>query len=97
MHRNADSALKLGQARGAAICGAFAVAPQIFEYAPREVKQAVAGTGAAQKEQVQWMVRKLLNLSGELAPDAADALAIALCHAHARRLKGLELGRGSAP
>ena len=86
MHRNADSALKLGQARGAALSGTFAVSPRVFEYAPREVKLAVVGTGGAQKEQVQLMVRRLLNLSGPLGADAADALAIALCHAHARNL-----------
>lgn len=88
MHRNADSALKLGQARGAALSGTFAVRPRVFEYAPREVKLAVVGTGGAQKEQVQLMVRRLLNLSGSLGADAADALAIALCHAHARTLDG---------
>ena len=88
MHRNADSALKLGQARGAALSGTFAVQPRVFEYAPREVKLAVVGTGGAQKEQVQLMVRRLLNLSGPLGADAADALAIALCHAHSRNLNG---------
>ena len=86
MHRNADSALKLGQARGAALSATFAVRPRVFEYAPREVKLAVVGTGAAQKEQVQLMVRRLLNLTGRLGADAADALAIALCHAHSRKL-----------
>jgi crossover junction endodeoxyribonuclease RuvC len=89
MHRNADSALKLGQARGAALCGSFVVAPRIFEYSPREVKQGVVGTGAAQKEQVQLMVKHLLKLSGALAPDAADAIAIALCHAHTRYMQAL--------
>jgi crossover junction endodeoxyribonuclease RuvC len=89
MHRNADSAIKLGQARGAALCGSFAVLPRVFEYAPREIKLAVVGTGAAQKEQVQMMVKQLLKLSGDVAPDAADALAIALCHAHTRHMQGL--------
>jgi crossover junction endodeoxyribonuclease RuvC len=89
MHRNADSALKLGQARGAALSATFAVRPRTFEYAPREVKLAVVGTGAAQKDQVQLMVRRLMNISGPLAEDAADALAIALCHAHSRKLFGL--------
>lgn len=88
MHRNADSALKLGQARGAALSATFAVRPRVFEYAPREVKLAVVGTGGAQKEQVQLMVRQLLNLTGPMGPDAADALAIALCHAHSRGLSG---------
>lgn len=86
MHRNADSALKLGQARGAALSATFAVRPRVFEYAPREVKLAVVGTGGAQKEQVQLMVRRLLNLTGRMGADAADALAIALCHAHSRGL-----------
>jgi crossover junction endodeoxyribonuclease RuvC len=89
MHRNADSALKLGQARGAALSATFAVRPRVFEYAPREVKLAVVGTGGAQKEQVQVMVKRLLSISGPLTDDAADALAIALCHAHSRRLQGL--------
>ena len=89
MHRNADSALKLGQARGAALSATFAARPRVFEYAPREVKLAVVGTGSAQKEQVQVMVKHLLNIAGPLTEDAADALAIALCHAHSRRLHGL--------
>ena len=89
MHRNADSALKLGQARGAALSATFAVRPRVFEYAPREVKLAVVGTGGAQKEQVQLMVKRLLNIAGPLAEDAADALAIAMCHAHSRKLQGL--------
>ncbi len=89
MHRNADSALKLGQARGAALSATFAMRPRVFEYAPREVKLAVVGTGGAQKEQVQLMVKRLLNIAGPLTEDAADALAIALCHAHSRRLQGL--------
>ena len=85
MHRNADSALKLGQARGAAICAVFAIGPAVFEYAPREVKLAIVGQGGAQKDQVQLMVRTLLKLQGELGPDAADAIGIALCHAYSRR------------
>lgn len=89
MHRNADSALKLGQARGAALSATFAVRPRVFEYAPREVKLAVVGTGGAQKEQVQMMVKRLLNISGPLGADAADALAIALCHAHSRKLRSM--------
>jgi crossover junction endodeoxyribonuclease RuvC len=89
MHRNADSALKLGQARGAALCGALSGAPTVFEYSPREVKQAVVGTGAAQKDQVQLMVKQLLKIPATLDPDAADALAIALCHAHSRRMHAL--------
>ena len=94
MHRNADSALKLGQARGAALSATFTVLPSVHEYAPREVKQAVVGTGAADKMQVQLMVKRLLKLKGELGADASDAIAIALCHAHSRRLQGL-LNAGS--
>lgn len=89
MHRNADSALKLGQARGAALCGVFSGTARVFEYSPREIKQAVVGTGAAQKEQVQLMVKHLLQLSGDLSPDAADAMAVALCHANRRRTRQL--------
>jgi crossover junction endodeoxyribonuclease RuvC len=85
--KNADSALKLGQARSAAICATFGSDIPVFEYAAREVKQAVVGKGGADKGQVQHMVRILLNLSEaerELKTDAADALGIALCHAHTR-------------
>jgi crossover junction endodeoxyribonuclease RuvC len=89
MHRNADSALKLGQARGAALSATFAARPRVFEYAPRAVKLAVVGTGSAQKDQVQLMVKRLLNISGPLGADAADALAIALCHAHSRRMHAM--------
>ena len=81
MSRNADSALKLGQARGAAICAAHRAGLEISEYAPREIKQAVVGSGAASKEQVQHMVKRLLGISTELQADEADGLAIAICHA----------------
>jgi crossover junction endodeoxyribonuclease RuvC len=84
MHRNADSALKLGQARGAAICAVFSGFATVHEYAPREVKLAIVGQGGAQKEQVQLMVMSLLKLQGELGPDAADAIGLALCHAYSR-------------
>jgi crossover junction endodeoxyribonuclease RuvC len=93
MHRNADSALKLGQARGAALCAVFSGDPEVFEYAPREVKLAVVGQGGAPKEQVQLMVRTLLKLQGELGADAADAIGIALCHAYSREMR---LAVGSA-
>jgi crossover junction endodeoxyribonuclease RuvC len=86
VHRNAGSALKLGQARSAALCATFERNIEVFEYAPREIKQAIVGTGAATKAQVQHMVGALLQLEGEPAPDAADALAAALCHGHQRRL-----------
>ena len=81
MHRNADSALKLGQARGAAICAAYQAGLEIAEYAPREIKQAVVGKGAATKDQVQHMVRHLLGLRDPLQEDESDGLAIAICHA----------------
>jgi len=84
LHRNADSALKLGQARSAAICATFAGAMAVHEYAARAIKQAVVGLGGADKPQVQHMVRALLRLPSALAPDEADALAVALCHAHSR-------------
>ncbi len=95
MHKNAGSALKLGQARSAAICATFAHGCEIHEYAPREIKQAVVGSGAASKEQVQHMVVSILQLDGAPAADAADALAAALCHGHQQRLK-LKLGTGNA-
>ena len=83
MHRNPDSALKLGQAKAAAICGTFKQGLTIFEYAAREVKQAVVGSGAAEKEQVQYMVKIILGIKNkELKLDESDALAIAICHAH---------------
>ena len=82
--RNADSALKLGQARGAAICAVVSRGLEISEYAAREVKQSVVGTGSGDKTQVQHMVGVLLNLHEKLQADAADALAIALTHAHVR-------------
>lgn len=97
MHRNADSALKLGQARGAALCAAFATDPAVFEYAPREVKLAVVGQGGAQKEQVKLMVMTLLKLEGRLGPDAADAVGVALCHAYSRQTQhalAVAAGRG---
>ena len=80
--KNAASALKLGQARGAAITAAVTTALPVFEYTPRSVKQALVGTGAADKEQVQHMIRVLLSLGGRMGLDESDALAIALCHAH---------------
>jgi len=86
MHRNADSALKLGQARGAAICACTRRELAIGEYSPRQIKQAVVGTGAATKEQVQQMVRRLLALPAAPPSDAADALAVALCHGSVRGL-----------
>jgi crossover junction endodeoxyribonuclease RuvC len=79
---NVRSALKLGQARGAAAVAAMKQGLPVHDYTPRVVKQAVAGYGHAQKEQVQHMVRTLLGLSGAPSSDAADALAVAICHAN---------------
>jgi crossover junction endodeoxyribonuclease RuvC len=89
MHKNADSALKLGHARAAVLCATFTHLPDIHEYAPREIKQAVTGTGAADKRQIQDMVSRLLKLTGDVQADAADALAVAICHAHMREVRSL--------
>lgn len=80
--RNADSALKLGQARGVAIAAATNQGLPVCEYSARKVKQAVVGKGSADKSQVQHMVKHLLGLESSPQSDAADALGIALCHAH---------------
>lgn len=82
MAKSAGSALKLGQARGAAIVACVAQELAVAEYSARQIKQAVVGTGAADKSQVQHMVKVLLKLPAEPQEDAADALAAALCHAH---------------
>ncbi len=84
MGKNADSALKLGQARGVAIVAAVQHQLPVAEYAARAVKQAVVGKGSAEKAQVQYMVQLLLKLPGKPQEDAADALAIAITHAHTR-------------
>ena len=94
MNRNVDSALKLGQARGAALAATFVRPVSVFEYSAREVKLAVVGTGAAEKAQVQKMVTVLLKLQGQLAADAADALAVGLCHIHGHAPLGLFAERG---
>ena len=93
MARNPDSALKLGQARGAALCGACHGGAPVFEYAPRAVKQTVTGTGGAEKTQVMHMIKALLALQGKLSADAADALAIAICHAQHRGATRVGNGR----
>lgn len=80
MARSAESALKLGQARGVAIVAAVNRGVPVYEYEARKIKQAVVGTGAANKSQIQHMVQRLLALGGKPQQDAADALAIALCH-----------------
>jgi len=88
MHRNPDSALKLGQARGAAICAVMSMGLNISEYTPSEIKQATVGKGNAAKEQVQHMVTAMLKLPGTPQADAADALAVALCHNHTAQTLG---------
>jgi crossover junction endodeoxyribonuclease RuvC len=82
---NAASALKLGQARGAAVCAAISMGLPVSEYSPRSVKQAIVGRGGADKVQVQHMVSVLLQLPESPAEDAADALAVALCHQHTQQ------------
>lgn len=101
MAKSAGSALKLGQARGAAIAAAVNADLQVSEYEARKIKQAVVGTGAAEKAQVQHMVKTLLMLPKAPPADAADALAVALCHANTQqylikfaRAKTLSFRRG---
>ena len=86
MAKNAKSALTLGQARGVAIAAAVNFDLSVHEYAARQVKLAVVGTGKASKDQVQHIVSTLLELSGQPQADAADALAIALCHVNTSSL-----------
>jgi crossover junction endodeoxyribonuclease RuvC len=90
LNRNVDSALKLGHARGAALCAVPHAVP-VFEYAARAIKLSVVGFGGAEKEQVAHMMRALLGVEGRIQSDASDALAVALCHAHSRR--ALMLGK----
>ena len=96
---NPQSTLLLGQARGTAICAAVIAGLPVAEYTALQVKQAVVGKGHARKEQVQHMVRRLLALPGDPSPDAADALACAICHAHGGQMggfstKGLSFRKG---
>lgn len=91
--RNVTTALAVGQARGVILLGLARNNVSVFEYTPLEVKQAIAGYGGAEKKQVQLMVKALLNLHDIPRPDdAADALAIAICHCQSYRLKQLEQG-----
>ena len=89
MHRNADSAIKLGQARGAAISAVVVENISVSEYTPNEIKQAVVGKGHADKSQVQHMMKILLKLNAMPQVDAADALAVAYCHATVQNTLGL--------
>lgn len=82
MSTNARAALKLGQARGAAVVAAMQNRLQVYDYTPRQVKLAVTGYGQAEKSQVQHMVQLLLHLQGAPSADAADALGVAICHAN---------------
>jgi len=96
---NPQSTLALGQARGTAICAAVMAGLPVSEYTALQVKQSVVGKGHAAKDQVQHMVRRLLALPGDPSPDAADALACAICHAHGGQLggfstRGLRMKRG---
>lgn len=86
VHINPASALALGQARGAALAAALGSPCDYAEYAPRAVKLALVGSGKADKMQVAHMVRHIMKLTGPIAEDAGDALAIAVCHAHSRGL-----------
>lgn len=95
VHRNADSALKLGQARAAALCATFGADVPIYEYAARHIKKALVGTGSGEKAQVQYMVKLVLGIDGDIQPDAADALAAAVCHAHERGVRGLMAAAGA--
>lgn len=87
VHKNAMSALKLGHARGVALLAAAQSGANIVEYTPRQVKKALTGYGAAQKDQVGYMVKMILGLPGEPASDAADALALAITYANAQRVE----------
>jgi crossover junction endodeoxyribonuclease RuvC len=99
VNANPKSTLALGQARGTAICAAVLAGLPVAEYTALQVKQSVVGNGHARKEQVQHMVKRLLALQGDPSPDAADALACAICHAHGGKLgqfstAGLRMRRG---
>jgi len=103
MAKSAGSALKLGQARGAAMVAATNMGLTVFEYEVRKIKQAVVGTGGADKLQIQHMVRTLLKVPRNPQEDAADALAVAICHANTQQLliksanaRGFRKGRFSS-
>ena len=95
VHHNPSSAIKLGQARGAALVAAVGAGLKLFEYSPNEVKQAITGRGHAEKQQMQLMVKVLLGLMRTPPSDAADALAVAICHGHVRESR-LRLARAAA-
>ena len=89
--RNSKTALSIGQARGVIMLSASLAGKKVFDYTPLEIKQAVVGYGRAEKQQVQYMLKDLLHLAKIPSPDdAADALAVALCHYYSRKLKAYE-------
>lgn len=94
VNRNVDSALKLGHARGAAICAAVNAGLPVGEYSPRAIKKAVSGTGSADKAQIQQMMQLLLKLEDLPQSDAADALAISVCHANHLHVRSTGVARG---
>ena len=99
VNMNPQSTLALGQARGTAICAAVLAGLPVAEYTALQVKKSVVGNGHAAKDQVSHMVKRLLALPGDPAPDAADALACAICHAHGARMgsfstRGFRLKKG---
>ena len=89
VNANPASTLKLGQARGAVMIGPARAGVPVSEYAPNLIKKAVVGAGHADKAQIAFMIRRLLPQAGEVTADAADALAVAITHAHHRRIRGL--------
>lgn len=89
--KNAKTALSVGHARGVALLTLAQSGLQVYEYTPLEIKQAITGYGGADKRQMQWMVKTILNLSELPQPDdAADALAVAICHIHSAKLRGYD-------
>jgi len=90
--KNAASALKLGQARGAVVAACAAHHLPVASYAPTEIKKTIVGVGRAEKEQVSFMVARLLGVKGDWGPDTGDALAAAICHLNMRRLRRLAAG-----
>jgi len=94
--RNVQSAFRLGEVRGIAMLAAASAGIAVAEYSPAEVKMAVTGSGRAEKEQVGHAIARELAITVPLAPDAADALALALCHLHTARVRDL-LGAAAAP
>lgn len=95
VHKNVRSALVLGHARGVAIAAVMTLNIPVFEYAPRQIKLAVTGTGNAEKSQIQQMMKILLRLEAVPQTDCADALAVALCHLHRGQHERISVGAGN--